>query len=502
MTAELSSSSLPPTPQSAPGELKQGVLGTGSIAFMVVAAAAPLTVLAGIAPLAILIGGIGAPAAYLFGGLTFVVFAVAFTRMTKHVGSVGAFYAYVTKGLGPTAGLGAAILALMSYNVLQIGGFGLLAVVVQATVADFFGVTLPWPLIAAVAIALVFLLGWAGIDIGAKVLGVLLVLEAGILLLMAFAVVFHGGASGFNATSFSPDAVVRPGMGGALAFAFGAFLGFESTALYRGEARDPERTIPRATYIAIIGMALSYAFVVWAVVQAFGTDQAVAAARKDTAGMFFTVASHYLGGWAATVMHILIITSIFASQLAFHNASNRYAFSLAKDDVLPGWVGTTHRRFGSPYRAGLAQTGLAVLIVGGFAVAGADPYFNLMIWVNTPGVIGIFVLMALTAVASVMYFLRRNRAASTPTTIAAGVVSAALLVVAIVVMVDNIALVTGASRLVNGILIALIPVTVIVGLVLAVWLRRNRPGTYARIGEGQDSGDIHAASEDNPVVMP
>jgi hypothetical protein len=125
-----------------------------------------------------------------------------------------------------------------------------------------------------------------------------------------------------------------------------------------------------------------------------------------------------------------------------------------------------------------------------------------MIWVNTPGVIGIFVLMALTAVASVMYFLRRNRAASTPTTIAAGVVSAALLVVAIVVMVDNIALVTGASRLVNGILIALIPVTVIVGLVLAVWLRRNRPGTYARIGEGQDSGDIHAASEDNPVVMP
>lgn len=376
MTAELSSSSLPPTSDAAPGELKRGVLGTGSIAFMVVAAAAPLTVLAGIAPLAILIGGIGAPAAYLLGGLTFVVFAVAFTRMTKHVGSVGAFYAYVTKGLGPTAGLGAAILALMSYNVLQIGGFGLLSVVVQATLADFFGVTVPWPLIAAVAIALVFLLGWAGIDIGAKVLGVLLVLEAGILLLMAFAVVFHGGGSGLNASSFSPDAVVRPGMGGALAFAFGAFLGFESTALYRGEARDPERTIPRATYIAIIGMALSYAFVVWAVVQAFGTDQAVAAARKNTAGMFFTVASHYLGAWAATVMHILIITSIFASQLAFHNASNRYAFSLAKDGVLPGWVGTTHRRFGSPYRAGLAQTGLAVLIVGGFAVAGADPYFN------------------------------------------------------------------------------------------------------------------------------
>ena len=487
-------------PATAGDQLKPGVLGTTSIVFMVVATAAPLTILAGIAPLAILIGGIGAPAAYLLGGLTFVIFAVAFTRMTKHVGSVGAFYAYVTKGLGRTPGLGAAVLALMSYNTLQIGGFGLLAVLTQASLAHFFGIDVPWPLIALLAIALVFLIGWAGIDVGAKVLGVLLVLEAGILLLMAFAVVFQGGASGLDASSFSSEAVFSPGMGGALAFAFGAFIGFESTALYRNEARDPERTIPRATYIAIICMAVSYAFIVWSVVQAFGSDAAVEAAAGDTAGMFFAVIGSYVGPWAVTLMEILIVTSMFAAQLALHNASNRYAFSLAKDGVLPSWVGTTHPRFGSPYRAGLVQAGLATIVVLGFAVAGADPYFHLMIWVNTPGVIGIFVLMAMTAAACVVYFLRRNRAAATPSAIVAGVVSAVLLTVAIVIMVDNVELITGASGLVNVILIGIIPVTLGIGLVLALWLRSNRPAVYARIGDGQDADAAQMARADTPSI--
>ena len=96
----------PPTPAS--DSLKRGVLGTGSLVFMVVAAAAPLTVMAGVAPLAIMIGGIGAPAGYLGAGIVLAVFAVAFTRMTRHVGSAGAFYAYIAKGLGKTWGFVAA----------------------------------------------------------------------------------------------------------------------------------------------------------------------------------------------------------------------------------------------------------------------------------------------------------------------------------------------------------------------------------------------------------
>jgi amino acid transporter len=487
-------------PEPPEGHLKRGVLGTGSIVFMVVAAAAPLTILAGIAPLAILIGGIGAPVAYLFAGLVLAVFAIAFTRMTAHVGSAGAFYAYVAKGLGKAWGLAAAVLALMSYNAIQIGVYGLLAVQTQATLADLFDVTVPWPVIAVVAIVLVFLVGRTGIDVGAKVLGVLLVLETGMLLLLAFAVVFQGGASGLDGASFTPDAVFSPGMGAALGFAFAAFIGFESTAIYRREARDPARTIPRATYIAILGMAVTYCFIVWAVVQAFGSDQAQAAAGEDPVGMFFTAIATYVGPWASTAMSVLIVTSVYAAQLAFHNAITRYAFALAKDGVLPARLAATHPRFGSPHVAGVVQTVLATVVVLAFAVAGADPYTRLLLWVNAPGAIGIFLLMFLTAVATVVYFLRRNPAASRPSTIVAGVASSVLLAVALYVAVDNIELNTAASPAVNAVLVGIVPLTLLIGFGLASWLRSHRPATYARIGEGHDTDDSDAAARADVAV--
>ena len=88
-------------------------------------------------------------------------------------------------------------------------------------------------------------------------------------------------------------------------------------------------------------------------------------------------------------MYVLIITSVLASQIAFHNAINRYTFNLARDGLLPARLAHTHPRFGSPSTAGTAQTVLAAVVVGAFAIAGADPYIDLLLKVNTPGVVGI-----------------------------------------------------------------------------------------------------------------
>lgn len=468
------------------GELKRGVLGTGSLVFIVVAAAAPLTVMAGIAPLAIMIGGVGAPTGYLVAGVVLTVFAVAFTRMTRHVGSAGAFYAYIAKGLGKAWGLVAALLALVSYNALQIGVYGLLAAQAKATLADVFDVNVSWPVIALIATALVLVVAWLGIDVGAKVLGVLLVLETGILLLMAVGVLVKGGASGFDGTSYTPDAVFSPGMGAVLAFSFAAFMGFESTTLYRREARNPERTIPRATYLAVGFMAVFYSFIVWSVIQAVGSAQVVDAAAGDPGGLFFTAIETYVGHWASTLMHLLVISSVYASQLAFHNAITRYTFALSRDGVLPAWIGEVQPRFFSPYRASIAQTVLAVLVVGVVALADGDPYTQLLLWVNTPGVVGVLVLQTLTAIATVVYFLHRNRSASTPVAVAAGILSAVLLAIVSYVLVDNVGLLTAASTTVNVLLVSVVPATLLVGGVVALWLRNRRPTAYARIGEGGD----------------
>jgi amino acid transporter len=466
------------------GQLKRGVLGTGGLVFMVLAAAAPLTVMAGVAPLGLMIGGVGAPVAYLAAGAVLIVFAVAFTRMTKYVSGGGAFYAYIAKGLGSGWGLAAALLALVSYNTLQIGVYGLFAAQTRATLADLFGIEVPWPVIALVALALVLVIAWMGIDVGAKVLGVLLVLESGILVLLAIGVFTRGGASGVDFASFSPSAAFSPGMGAVLAFAFAAFMGFESTALYRREARDPERTIPRATYFAVGFMALFYCVILWSVVVGFGSEQVRGAAAENPAGLLFVATETYVGPWAATLMRLLVISSVYASQIAFHNAITRYTHALSQDGVLPAWIGHVHPRFGSPYRASVVQTVVAVVVIGGFALAGADPVTGLLLWVNTPGVVGIVVLQLLTAVSCVVYFLRRNKSASTPAALTTAVASSVLLAAATYVLISNVGLLTNAPAGVNVVLVGIVPVTLLVGGVLAVLLRGRRPETYARVGEG------------------
>ncbi|MEU1381371.1 APC family permease [Streptomyces albidoflavus] len=477
----------------APG-LRTGTLTTADISFFVISAAAPLTVMAGVAPIAIMLGGIGAPAGYLLAGITLTVFAVGFTTMSRHVGHGGGFYAYITRGLGRPAGMGAALLAMLGYNGMEIGVYGLLGSASQDTALALFGVEIPWLPVSLAGLVLIWYLGYRSIDFGAKVLGVLLVAETGILLLLAGGVLLDGGASGLTLDSFTPAAVAVPGMAAVLACAFAAFTGFESTAIYRREARDPRRTIPRATFIAVAFLGLFYAFIVWTVIQAYGSDKVVQAATDDAGGLFFAAITTYVGGWAADLMHVLIVSSVIASLLAFHNAINRYTLSLTGEGLLPPVLGRIHPRHRSPYLAGAAQTAVGAVVVAGFALAGADPYTRLLLWVNTPGMIGLMALQLLAAAAVLCYFWRARHQEGVWRTVVAPVAALALLGAALALVTANVELFSGAGTGTNIVLVSLVPAVFVLGVALALRLRRTRPEVYARFA-AEPEGETPAARE-------
>ncbi|GAA5053058.1 APC family permease [Streptomyces similanensis] len=469
--------------------LRRASLGVADIAFFVVSAAAPLTVMAGVAPLAIGIGGVGAPVGYLLAGATLALFAAGFTAMTRHVRHGGGFYAFITRGLGRPAGFGAAALALLAYNGMQIGVYGLLATSTQDTLQALWGVRVPWPAIAVAGVFVIWFLGHRSIEFGAKVLGVLLVAETGILVLLAGGVLLDGGAEGLALDSFTPGNVLVPGTGAVLTFAFAAFTGFESTAIYRREARDPRRTIPRATYIAVAFLGLFYAFSVWIVIQAFGGSRIAQAVAADPTGLFFTATTHYVGGWATDLMHLFIVTSILASQLAFHNAINRYGLSLAQEGVLPGALGRVHPEHRSPYVAGAAQSVLALVVVTGFAVAGADPYRQLLLWVNTPGSLGLLALQAVTAVAVFRYFRRTRHQEGRWRGVIAPLAAAVLMAGAMWLVISKIGLMTGASFTTDTVLVLLVPAAFALGTLFSLRVRRTRPEVYAGFAAEPDEAD-------------
>lgn len=465
------------------GRLQRASLGVTDIVFFVIAAAAPLTVMAGIAPLAIVFGGIGAPVAYLTAGVVLCLFAVGFTAMTPYIRNAGAFYAYVSRGLGRPAGVGAALLAVFSYNSLQIGTYGAFGFFAAGTMNDLLGVDLPWPVYAFAAIGIVWFLGFRSIHVGAKVLAALLIAETAILVLLAGAILVKGGADGLSLASFAPSNVFTSKMSAPLGLAIAAFIGFESTVLYREEARDPDRTVPRATYLAVGFLGLFYTFIVWVIVQAFGDDKAVGTAAQNPAEMFFTAMTRYVGDWATDLQRVLIVSSLLASLLAFHNAITRYGYALSVEGAAPAPLGRIHPRHGSPWISGIAQTVLAVVVTAVFAAIGVHPYNEFLLWVNTPGVVGILALQTLAACAVAVFF-RRNPAANAAgrlRTVAAPVAAALLLAVITGLVCTRLQLFTNASPAVNWTLVALTPIVFATGVALALRIRRNRPDVYARL---------------------
>lgn len=478
-----------PAPTSTPG-LQRDALGTADLVFIVVSAAAPLMVMVGVAPLALMIGGIGAPAAYVFAGLALAIFAVGFTTMSRHIDNAGAFYSYIAVGLGRTAGVVSALVALVSYNALQIGVYGLAGVAIQGTFAEVFGIDQPWWVYALACIVIVWYVGFRSVAFGAKFLAILLTAETALLLILAIAIVVQGGTSeGLGLDSFAPDTMfVRP-MTVILPTAFAAFMGFEATVIYRAETRDPRRTIPRATYIAVAVLAGTYAFIVWSIVQAFGASGAVEAATTNGVGMFFVAGETYLGSWFTTAMHLLIATSVVASLVAFHNAVTRYALAIADEGLLPVVLTKVHPRTRSPYVAGIVQTILALVIVVGFAVAKADPYTQLLIWVNTPGIFGMLLLQVLAALSVVVYFRRRRNDEGVWRTLVAPLVSAVLMAGAAVLAAQNISFLTGTTGTVNTVLLWTIPVTCVIGLAWALWLRANRREVFDAVASTCEQGE-------------
>ncbi|MFF9044468.1 hypothetical protein [Streptomyces parvulus] len=73
-------------------------LGVAQIVFMVVAAAAPLGLVAGGVPLAFAVSGSpGMPRYFALSTVLLLIFAVGFTLMAGRVRNAGAFYAYISR---------------------------------------------------------------------------------------------------------------------------------------------------------------------------------------------------------------------------------------------------------------------------------------------------------------------------------------------------------------------------------------------------------------------
>lgn len=436
-----------------------GSLGVPSIVFMVVAAAAPLTVIGGNVALTVGSGnGIGAPAGFLIASVVLLLFSIGFVAMTPHIKESGAYYAYIRESFGQHTGVGAAFLAFLTYTAIEIGIYGFLGGSVAGFVESFGGPAIAWWLYALVAWFLVMVLGVFSIDFSSKVLGVLMVCEIGIVLVLDAAIFAQGGAEGLTGQSFLPENVLEPTLGVAVLFALTGFIGFEATAVFRDEAKNPDRTIPRATYVAVLIIGVFYTVSSWLLVEAWGPSNAVQAAVDDPNNFMLGAMETYAGLAARHVMDVFLLTSLFACVLSLHNIATRYQFTLAGEGYLPRVFHRVHPRFGSPYASSLGQSVVVLVVIIGFSLFDVDPLVNVFGSMAGVATIGFVLLLIFTSASAVLFFNRNKQLCTSALRMQVIPFLAALLLTGCLVLVlINFPLVTSAPWSLS-IVLALVPV--------------------------------------------
>lgn len=488
---------------SASGGLDRRTLTVPSLVFLIIAASAPLTVLAGgVTSTYAVTGLLGVPLAYVVLGVLLALFAVGYGAMSARITNAGAFYAYVADGLGARQGIGASWLALISYNAMQIGLYGIFGFALSSFLEARLGLMVPWWAAALAGLVLVGLLGVSRVDLSAKVIAVLVALEFLVVIVvdvMSLAV----APEGISAQPLMPSEFFTYGIGAVLAFGIAAFMGFESGAIYSEEVKDPSRSVPRATYTAVAIISVFYAVSAWALAIGVGPSQIVAASRENGPDLVFVFLAQHGGTLLTDIAQVLFITSLLAALIAFHNAVARYFFSLGRESVLPRWLGAVGRRNHAPVAGSLTQSGLAVLLVTVFAVAGRNselgplfPVLTLFTWLTNAGAFGLIFLLAVTSAAVIGHFRRDPGGHSAWVRWIAPAISVAGLGAVFVLILVNFDVLIGAEgpSPLAVVMPAVILATGLAGLVWGEHLRRRRPDVFARVGTGGNVEDVPAAA--------
>jgi amino acid transporter len=167
-----------------------------------------------------------------------------------------------------------------------------------------------------------------------------------------------------------------------VALTFFAYLGFNVITFTGGDLQDPQRNIPRATYLAIGITALTYVLIAIGV---FGTltvtevigygETAIAEAARPT-----------LGDAGFTMMAIVALLATAGATNATLYASSNLTNMLAEQGLFPEWFGSGSR-LGS--RGGLVITTGLVLLVANLvnlsAIASVGSAVSLIVFVLVGG---------------------------------------------------------------------------------------------------------------------
>ena len=267
----------------------------------------------------------------------------------------GGTYEFGGRVLGPWWGFGAGWMFLTANTV----GPGVIALAFGAYFNAVVG-AVPVRVAAVLAALAMTSINTLGIRRSVRVTDVVVIISLASLL--SVVVIGLPGGKPSNFEPFAPGGLA--GTLQATALLFFAYTGYSRIATLVEEVKDPQRTIPRATVLAL-GTAVLLYLAVGATVIAVLSAPGVAASQSPLQSTMAAV-----GSWAGVAVVILgALLTTFNEGLSDLLGVSRVAFAMARKADLPSGVAHLGKDQ-NPYRSVLL-VGVVAIVVAGFAPFGA-----------------------------------------------------------------------------------------------------------------------------------
>jgi amino acid transporter len=323
--------------------------------------------------------GPAAVLAYLVCAVVVSLMVLCFAEAGSRVATSGGPYAYVEAALGPFAGFLVGVMNLVSAVAACAAVTGIFA----SSFAALTGLTAPAarPAIMLAVIIAAAVVNVRGVRGGAR----LVELSAAVKLvpLVGFVVV---GAFFVRPEHLSwPEWPSLPSVLSTAGFIILAFMGIEGALQPSGEVRHPERTVPRAAFVAIGGVVVLYV-----AIQLVAQGLLGPALSADRATPLATAAGGALGPAGRTIMLAGATASMFGFLCGSVLAGPRSIFAFGRDGFLPGVFAAVLPSRHTPHVAIVAYAVVAL----GLGLSGT--FEQLAIFTNVAGLL-VYIAVAISA---------------------------------------------------------------------------------------------------------
>jgi APA family basic amino acid/polyamine antiporter len=301
---------------------------------------------------------------WVVGGVLSLLGALTFAELGAAKPDAGGLYVYLRDAFG------SGLAFLFGWTMLLVIGSGSLATL-AAAFPRYVEVFVDLPAagekaVSVLMIAVVAALNVRGTRQSADVQGIATTIKVAVLVSLAAALVVLGdrGGGGPSTGVWWPDSVSFSTITGAITAMIGvlwAYEGWQYVTFSAGETTDPQRTFGRGIVVGTLILIGVYVFANIGYLAALGIDGVANSTRvaSDAAGAV-------LGSWAAWVLAVVILISIFSASNGLTLTLPRLFFAMSRDRLFFAKLAEVHPRFATP-AAAIVVTAIwsSVLVLSG-----------------------------------------------------------------------------------------------------------------------------------------